>query len=55
MSDDERVSEEPEEPCKGCGGKANDPHPCPKANALDHCDEECNCCDICTHHCALEI
>ena len=39
-----------------CDNLATTPHSCPYAGEIhDDYESECNCCDECTHECAMDI
>lgn len=38
-----------------CGGDSNGSHPCPYAQEINDCADECNCCEECTQECSNDI
>lgn len=52
-----KYMEEKPTPCRGCGGKpSKEEHTCPYAEEINGDDSSlCNCCDDCSHECAMDI
>ncbi len=56
MENEELENEQDESLCQTCQkNQANGSHTCPYAEELHGSDHECNCCDRCTHGCAMDI
>jgi hypothetical protein len=41
--------------CPGCPDEGNPPHECPFAAEIHGDDSLCECCDLCTQSCAMDI